>query len=137
MQVGEVWKIFSAWQPEKREDKLYCFYIWKIIIYLFGKECVVQKYALLSKMAQSVLCCVHRPQLESSFNVMNGIIDCGIELWSDQTKDYKICIFCYIVYWWQFFLHQYQQHKQLLLTSNHWTQNKMQTDLAWDRHKSV
>ncbi|XP_071134229.1 uncharacterized protein [Mytilus edulis] len=42
----------------------------------WGKDGIVKKYPLLSKMAQSLLSCFHGPQVESSFNIMNDIIDC-------------------------------------------------------------
>jgi hypothetical protein len=68
------------------------------------------------------------------------VVDHGFKPWSCQTKDYEIGISCFsatLCIDGNFF-HQYQQNKQLPLTSNHWTQKtKIQTDLAWDRHKNV
>lgn len=42
----------------------------------WGSEDIVSKYPCLSKMVVSLLSCFHGPQVESSFNVMNDIIDC-------------------------------------------------------------
>ncbi|XP_064597320.1 uncharacterized protein LOC135463806 isoform X2 [Liolophura sinensis] len=41
----------------------------------WGKEEICLKYPCLSKMAKAVLSCFHGPQVESSFNVMNDVID--------------------------------------------------------------
>lgn len=41
----------------------------------WGKDEVVQKYPNLSKLVQALLSCFHGPQVESSFNVMNDVID--------------------------------------------------------------
>jgi hypothetical protein len=41
----------------------------------WGKAEIQKKYPCLSKMVKSVLSCFHGPQVESSFNIMNDVID--------------------------------------------------------------
>lgn len=41
----------------------------------WGRDDIEKKYPCLSKMVRSLLSCFHGPQVESSFNIMNDIID--------------------------------------------------------------
>lgn len=41
----------------------------------WGMEAITKSYPSMSRMVQSVLSCFHGPQVESSFNTMNDIID--------------------------------------------------------------
>ena len=69
----------------------------KELLYGGGRMCCTEIFTSFQN-GSIVLCCFHGLQVESSFNVMNAIIDCGIEPWSGQSKDYNVGIFCYIVY---------------------------------------
>lgn len=41
----------------------------------WGKDEVTKSYPNLSKLVQAILSCFHGPQVESSFNIMNDVID--------------------------------------------------------------
>ena len=41
----------------------------------WGEDEVVKKYPTVSKLVQAYLSCFHGPQVESSFNVMNDVVD--------------------------------------------------------------